>query len=96
MESIGFEWDDKKDAANRAKHGIGFAEAQRAFLDELRIIAEDTGHSGREMRYYCFGKVGAGILTVSFTMRNPRIRLIGAGYWRKGKVIYEKANQVHE
>jgi hypothetical protein len=23
------------------------------------------------------------------------IRIIGAGYWRKGKQIYERENQVH-
>ncbi|SJM94012.1 hypothetical protein CRENPOLYSF1_50070 [Crenothrix polyspora] len=24
------------------------------------------------------------------------IRIIGAGYWRKGKAIYERENQVHK
>jgi len=30
------------------------------------------------MRYYCFGKVGDGILTVRFTYRNNVIRIIGS------------------
>jgi uncharacterized DUF497 family protein len=36
-----FEWDAAKDRANRVKHGIGFELAQHAFLDPLRVIAED-------------------------------------------------------
>ena len=31
-------------------------------------------------------------MTVRFTWRLQKIRIFGAGYWRKGKVIYEKAN----
>jgi hypothetical protein len=40
-----FEWDDLKDSANRAKHGVSFGLAQAAFLDPRRVIAEDLGHS---------------------------------------------------
>ena len=92
-----FEWDERKDAENQAKHGIPFVLAQYAFADPHRVIAEDTAHSAKEKRYFCFGLVGGGILTVRFTYRADRIRIIGAGYWRKGKAIYERANgQVHE
>jgi uncharacterized protein len=31
-----------------------------------------------------------GIMTVRFTMREERIRIIGAGYWRNGKELYDK------
>ena len=54
-----FEWDEAKDRANRAKHGVSFALAQAAFFDPHRVIAEDLEHSGAEPRYFCFGKVGA-------------------------------------
>ncbi len=30
-----------------------------------------------------------------FTYRGGVIRIFGAGYWRKGKRIYERENQVH-
>lgn len=87
-----FEWDDRKNAINIEKHGVSFYEAQKAFMDSKRIIAEDDKHStDTEKRYYCFGKVGKGILTVRFTYRRDVIRLIGAGYWRKGVKIYEQA-----
>lgn len=36
-----------------------------------------------------------GVLTVRFTYRQHRIRIIGAGYWRKGRAVYEAQNQIH-
>ena len=53
-------------------------------------IAEDLTHSHGEKRYYCIGRVGHGVLTVRFTYREGVIRIIGAGYWRRGKRIYEE------
>jgi len=93
--SVSFEWDPVKDARNRRKHGVSFSEAQAAFLDPGRVIARDIGHSRSESRYYCFGRVADGILTVRFTYRTV-IRIIGAGYWRRGKKLYETHSQVHE
>ncbi len=87
-----FEWDEAKDRANRIKHGVGFDLAQRAFLDASRVIAEDLDHSQDEPRFFCFGRVEGGVMTVRFTWRKGRIRIFGAGYWRKGKAIYEKIN----
>lgn len=91
MELNYFEWDEKKNEINRLKHGVSFYEAQKAFFDPKRIIAEDLEHSFNETRYYCFGKIDQAIMTVRFTYRGQKIRIIGAGYWRKGKSIYEKA-----
>jgi uncharacterized DUF497 family protein len=87
-----FEWDGAKDRINRAKHGVGFELAQRAFFDPRRVIADDLDHSGTEQRYFCFGRVEDAVITVRFTWRNGRVRIFGAGYWRKGKAIYEKIN----
>ncbi len=95
MNSARFEWDLRKDRENQKKHGVPFAQAQHAFADLRRVIAEDLMHSAREKRYYCFGMVGGGVLTVRFTYREGVIRIFGAGYWRKGKRIYERENQIH-
>ena len=92
---VHFEWDEAKNRANRAKHGVPFEAAQFAFSDPKRVIAQDLEHSGVEQRYYCFGRLGEGILTVRFTYRLRNIRIIGAGYWRKGKAIYEEKNKIH-
>ena len=89
-----FEWDENKNRHNQKKHDISFEEAQYAFSDSKRIIAKDLEHSKSEERYYCFGKISENIVTVRFTYRNNKIRIIGAGYWRKGKQIYEKENKI--
>lgn len=90
MDKGTFEWDHGKNEANIAKHGVSFFEAQRAFLDPKRIIAEDVEHSRAETRYYCFDRVDEAIMTVRFTYRNQKIRIFGAGFWRKGRKIYEE------
>lgn len=92
MKKIHFEWDPEKDERNQEKHGVSFALAQYAFADPERVIAEDIAHSKTEKRYFCFGEVNGGILTVRFTYRGGVIRIFGAGYWRKGKEIYEREN----
>jgi hypothetical protein len=90
-----FEWDPEKDLLNQEKHGVSFSEAQFAFADPNRIIAEDMTHGGSETRYFCFGKVREGVMTVRFTYRRGIIRIFGAGFWRRGKQIYERENQIH-
>ena len=75
-----FEWDHGKNEANIVKHRVSFFEAQRAFLDPKRVIAEDVEHSRGETRYYCFGRVDDAIMTVRFTYRNQKIRIFGVGF----------------
>ncbi len=90
-----FEWDDLKNEQNKEKHGVSFFDAQYAFSDPHRVIIEDLNHSANEERFFCLGKVKGGIMTVRFTKRKGRIRIIGAGYWRKGRKIYDQENQIH-
>jgi uncharacterized protein len=94
MKKATFDWDEEKDKENQSKHGISFLTAQLAFLDPLRVIAEDITHSAEENRYYCMGIVDEGVLTVRFTYRGNVIRIYGAGYWRKGRKIYEDQNKI--
>jgi uncharacterized DUF497 family protein len=95
MDKVIFEWDEGKNNLNKKKHKVSFQTAQLAFFDPDRVVAEDLDHSQSERRYYCFGKVLDGILTVRFTFRDNKIRIIGAGYWRKGKVAYEEKNSIY-
>lgn len=95
MDTPSFEWDKAKDWENRAKHGVSFESARLAFSDSMRVISEDSEHCETERRYFCFGLVEGRILTVRFTYREDRIRIFGAGYWRKGKAAYEEKNRVH-
>jgi len=96
MTKTRFEWDAKKDQENQDKHGVAFGMAQFAFADPNRVMAEDLSHSSSETRHYCFGRVEDGVLTVRFVYRGDVIRIFGAGYWRKGKQVYERENQVHK
>ena len=91
-----FEWDFAKNIENLRKHDVSFAEAQFAFADAKRVIAEDLDHSSKEERYFCFGRVDRGVLTVRFKYRGGVIRIFGAGFWRKGKAIHDRENKVHE
>jgi uncharacterized protein len=88
---LNFEWDENKNLENQAKHHLSFEEAQEAFFDPKRHIAIDIAHSTKaEKRYYCFGKAGQAIITVRFTKRGSVVRIIGAGYWRKGKKFMKR------
>ncbi|MCG8379880.1 MAG: BrnT family toxin [Proteobacteria bacterium] len=94
MSKESFEWDPDKDIENQLKHGISFTEAQLAFQDPNRLFYIDEKHSEVERRYFCLGKVKNKIMTVRFTYRGVVFRIIGAGYWRRGKKIYEEKNRV--
>ncbi len=91
-----FEWDESKNTENQQKHGVSFHLAQHAFADPQRVITEDLAHSSSEKRFYCFGKVESGILTVRFAYRKDNVRIIGAGFWRKGRKLYETENKIHK
>jgi uncharacterized DUF497 family protein len=95
MKRAQFDWDDAKDTENQQKHHVAFSVAQHAFLDPKRVILQDVGHSHTEERHYCVGQIADGIVTVRFTYREGVIRIYGAGYWRKGRKIYEEANHLH-
>ncbi len=90
---IRFVWDTLKELENFLKHGVDFETAKKAFADPKRRILHDLSHSKEEQRFFCLGNVEGKILTVRFTYRDLDIRIIGAGFWRKGKITYEKENE---
>jgi len=85
-----FVWDREKEAGNIHKHGVDFRTATLVFKDPKRKIYIDPRHSSKEERLFCIGKTGDNILTVRFTYRGDKIRIFGAGHWRKGGHYYEK------
>ena len=89
-----FEWDRKKNQRNREKHGVSFQKAKKAFLDPRRILVKDLAHGSGERRWFYLCRVQGGVLTVRFTYRKERIRIFGAGYWRKGRRRYEEENKI--
>ena len=85
-----FVWDPRKEKINIHKHRLDFVTAAKVFGDPKRRIFTDSKHSEHEERYFCIGKVDNKIVTVRFMYRAGKIRIIGAGYWRKGVRYYEK------
>jgi uncharacterized DUF497 family protein len=89
-----FEWDERKDVINIAKHKISFSQARAVFLDPSVLVTRDLDHSRVEQRYFAYGSIGNGICTVRFTQRGDLIRIYGAGFWRKGRKYYEKTYKI--
>lgn len=91
IQILEFEWDANKDQSNYEKHFIRFKDAIRAFYDKKRLIYADVSHSTDvEQRWYCIGQVDDDVCTVRFVIRNRILRIIGAGFWRKERKLYEK------
>jgi uncharacterized DUF497 family protein len=63
------------------KHDVSQGEAERAFLNEPRVVAVDARHSAGEPRYHALGRTdGNRPLHVTFTLREngTLIRIISA------------------
>jgi uncharacterized DUF497 family protein len=79
---LGFEWDEDKNEANLAKHGIDFDEASEVFYEPL--IVHRSNHNNEE-RWIAIGKSNDRIISVIFTRRNELIRIISARRARKNE-----------
>jgi uncharacterized DUF497 family protein len=52
---IAFEWDPRKESANRRKHGVAFEEATTVFDDLLSVTIPDPDHAIDEDRFVIIG-----------------------------------------
>lgn len=59
-----FEWDERKNRINRAKHRVWFEEAQGVFDDLHARVFHDPEHSADEDRFVVVGMSGAARLLV--------------------------------
>ena len=74
-----FEWDARKAAVNRRKHGIDFADVTAVFEDERALTVPDEITAVDEARMLTLGRDAMGrVLVVAYTWRGERIRLISA------------------
>ena len=78
MEDDAFEWSDWKEARNKREHKIGFRLATRAFDDPMVLILPDDSEDYDEDRFVAIGLIEERIVTVVFTERGDRIRIISA------------------
>jgi uncharacterized DUF497 family protein len=78
MQSDEFEWDDAKAEANLRKRNISFRAASRVFDDVLALIEQDVSEDYGEDRCLATGLVEGLLVTVAYTERGDRIRIISA------------------
>ena len=78
MQDDEFEWDDAKAKANLRKHKISFRAASRVFEDAFALIEQDLDEGQGEDRFLATGLVEGLLITVAYTERGDRIRIISA------------------
>jgi len=69
-----FEFDERKGASNKVKHGIDFVEAQALFEDEKRL--EIPARTEDEPRFMIVGVVAGKHWSAVVTYREDRTRII--------------------
>jgi len=73
-----FEWDEAKAESNRRKHAVTFEAACGVFGDAFALDRLDTRMDHGEARFVITGMVNGVLLTVVYTERGERIRIISA------------------
>lgn len=86
-----FDWDNKKNQSNFEKHGISFEVAIEAFNDKL--MHETDKIIDGEIRTVAIGKLENIILTVVYTYRNGKHRIISARRASKAERLVYYGNQ---
>jgi uncharacterized DUF497 family protein len=83
-----FDYDIRKSASNRIKHGIDFEEAQKLWLDPDRLVI--PARSDDEKRYALLASYRGKIWAVFYTMREETTRIISVRRARKAEeALYE-------
>jgi uncharacterized DUF497 family protein len=75
---LDFEWDDAKDRANQAKHGLSFADALAVFADHDLVVLNASREEDGEARSKAIGRIDGKLFVVVFTKRESVTRIISA------------------
>jgi hypothetical protein len=78
MNKAGFQWGDRKAAANYAEHGVTFEMACKVFKDAFALDWPDRREDYGEERCCIIGMADDRLLFVAYTMRDNDIRIISA------------------
>jgi len=88
---VEYEFDPKKSAANKAKHGIDFLEAQALWTDEA--LVEAPARTDDEPRFLVIGRIGELHWSAVCVQRGERTRIISVRRSRAEEVkFYESAS----
>ena len=94
MSDLGFNWDARKAAQNRRKHGVSFAEAETVFSDDHALLVDDPDHSDQEDRFALLGlsaKLRTLVVVHCYRAQAAVIRIISARKaTRKERDIYNE------
>ena len=94
MNEICFEWDERKNIANKKKHQVSFEEAQTVFLDENAIQYFDPDHSNDEDRFIMLGmsfRLRVLVVCHCYRQDDKTIRIISARKAsRKEEKVYKE------
>jgi len=90
---IGFEWDEGNIHKNENKHGLIWTTIEEVFFNEPLLVVEDFKHSLNECRCVALGRNNFNeLITVIFTIRNQKIRVISArAMSKKERKFYERS-----
>lgn len=88
-----FTWDEGKNAANLAKHGVSFEEACALFLSGVNYLELfDEAHSVDEERFIAIGPISRGVVLVVWTEQDEdTTRIISARRATKRERAYYHA-----
>jgi len=80
MPDLRFEWNERKNAANKRKHGVSFEEAETVFYDDQALLTEDLDEEDED-RFILLG-ISAGLRTLvvchCYREHDSVIRIISA------------------
>jgi hypothetical protein len=81
---MGFEHDPAKSAANKAKHGIDFEEAQALWADPM--LLETLARTDDEPRFLVIGRIGGRHWSAICVRRGENTRLISVRRARREEI----------
>jgi uncharacterized protein len=78
MNGDDFQWDERKAAINLRRHKISFQAARRVFDDLFALVEQDLSEDYGEDRFLATGMIEGVLVTVVYTERGERIRIVSA------------------
>ena len=73
-----FDWDERKNNANRTKHGVWFEEAQTVIPIPLTLMATNEHPDGDRMEYLGYSSESQLIYVVTVEQGDEVIRIVSA------------------
>ena len=92
-----FVWDKGNEEKSKKTHSVEWWECEEVFLNFPLFLFPDIKHPEREERFFAFGRSHANrLLTIVFTVRQKKIRVISARDMNKKerKVYHEETSKI--